>query len=75
MEKSLIEISRYFGENREAVVYRNLKEERTHGAITYEVHRFEGKKKLIPLIDFGRTVEFMEDIAEEFVTYNDGEKT
>lgn len=73
MEKSLIEISRYFGENREAVVYRNLKEESAHGAVTYEVHRFEGKTKLIPLIDFGCTVQHMEDIAEDFVTYNDGE--
>jgi hypothetical protein len=73
MEKSLIEISRYFGENREAVVYRNMSEEKAHGAETYEVHRFEGGKKLVPLIDFGVTVDEMEDIAENFVTYNDEE--
>jgi len=71
MEKDLIEISRYFGENREAVVYRNMTEERAHGAETYEVQRYEGGKKLIGIIDFGCTVEEMEDIAEDFVTYND----
>lgn len=73
MEKDLIEISRYFGENREAVVYRNMAEERAHGAETYEVHRYEGKKKLITVIDFNVTVDEMEDIAENFVTYNDEE--
>jgi hypothetical protein len=71
MEKDLIEISRYFGENREAVVYRNMMEERAHGAVTYEVHRYEGKRKLITIIDFGCTVDEMEDIADNFVTYND----
>jgi hypothetical protein len=71
MEKNLIEISRYFGENREAVVYRNMSEERAHGAVTYEVHRYEGKQKLVSIIDFGCTVDDMEDIADNFVTYND----
>jgi hypothetical protein len=71
MEKDLIEISRYFGENREAVVYRNMLEERAHGAVTYEVHRYEGGRKFITIIDFGCTVEKMEDIADNFVTYND----
>ena len=71
MEKDLIEISRYFGENREAVVYRNMAEERAHGLETYQIHRFEGKRKLIPLIDFGCTEEEAESWAEEFVTYND----
>jgi hypothetical protein len=71
MEKDLIEISRYFGENREAVVYRNMLEERAHGAVTYQVYRYEGKRKLIPIIDFGCTIEEMEDIAENFVTYKD----
>jgi hypothetical protein len=75
MEKSLIEISRYFGENREAVVYRNMVEERSRGVKTYEVHRYEGKTKLIPIIDFNVSVDMMEDIAENFVTYNDEEKT
>ncbi len=73
MEKDLIELSRYFGENREAVVYRNMAEERAHGLATYQVHRFEGKKKLIPLISFGGTVDESEDIAEEFVTYKNGD--
>jgi hypothetical protein len=71
MEKDLIEISRYFGENREAVVYRNMLEERAHGAVTYEVHRYEGKRKLVPIIDFGGVVDEMENIANNFVTYND----
>lgn len=75
MEKDLIEISRYFGENREAVVYRNMAEERAHGAKTFEVHRYEGKKKFVPIIDFNVSVYEMEDIAEDFVTYNDEEKT
>lgn len=71
MEKGLIEVSRYFGENREAVVYRNMAEERAHGAETYEVHRFEGGKKLLPVIDFNVTADEMEEFAENFVTYND----
>jgi hypothetical protein len=71
MEKDLIEISRYFGENREAVVYRNMLEERAHGAVTYEVHRYEGKRKLVSIIDFGGVVDEMENIANNFVTYND----
>lgn len=71
MEKGLIEVSRYFGENREAVVYRNMSEERAHGAETYEVHRFEGGKKLLPVIDFNVTADEMEEFAENFVTYND----
>jgi hypothetical protein len=71
MEKDLIEISRYFGENREAVVYRNMLEERAHGAVTYEVYRYEGKRKLVSIIDFGGVVDEMENIANNFVTYND----
>jgi hypothetical protein len=73
MEKSLIEISRYFGENREAVVYRNLAEENNRGSVTYEIHRYEGKKKLNTLVKPDASICVVEDIAENFVTYNDGE--
>lgn len=69
MEKGLIEISRYFGENREAVVYRNMNEERIHGMKTYQIHLYEGMKKLVPVVDIGGAIEGAEDFAEDFVTY------
>ena len=74
MEKGLIEISRYFGENREAVLYRKMTEERKHGLQVYQIHLYEGDKLLQPLIEVANTEDGAGDIAEDFVTYKNEEE-
>jgi Golgi nucleoside diphosphatase len=68
MEKDLIEISRYYGENREAVIYQNM----VDGVKTYELHLFEDDKKIIPQSTQGFSIHEIEDKAEDFVTHNNG---
>ena len=70
MEKDLIEISRYYGENREAVIYRNISDKEV--VWSYEVHLFEGTKKLKPQYYYNHSIDTVEDRAEDFVTYNNG---
>ena len=72
MEKDLIEISRYYGENREAVIYRNMSDKEVVCLCSYEVHLFEGTKKLKPQYYYNHSIDTVEDHAEDFVTYNNG---
>lgn len=70
MEKDLIEISRHFGENREAVIYRNIADKVV--VRSYELHLFEDDKKLEPHYYYNYSIDDVEDKAEDFVTYNNG---
>lgn len=63
MEKDLIEISNFFGDNREAVIYRNK-------GGSYELHLFEGHMKLeTHTVSHMYSIGELEDKAEDFVTY------